>query len=49
VDALPKIIRAMNTFVKQDIKMSADMKAFNTNLRLPAQPLFDILKKALHM
>jgi len=46
VDALPKIILAMNTFVKQDIKMSAAMKAFNTNLRLPAQPLFDIFEKS---
>ena len=45
-DALPKIILAMNTFVKQDIKMSAAMKAFNTNLRLPAQPLFDIFEKS---
>jgi len=36
----------MNTFVKQDIKMSAAMKAFNTNLRLPAQPLFDIFEKS---
>jgi len=42
LDALPKIFLAMNTFVKQDIKMSAAMKALNTNLRLPAQPLFDI-------
>jgi len=31
VDALPKIILSMNTIVKQDIKMSAAMKAFNTN------------------
>jgi len=45
-DALPKIILAMNTFVKQDIKMSAAMKAFNTNLCLPAQPLFDIFEKS---
>jgi len=44
VDALPKIILAMNTFVKPDIKMSAAMKAFNTNLRLPTQPLFDIFE-----
>ena len=44
VDALPKVILVMNTFVKQDIKMSAAIKAFNTNLRLPTQP-----KKALHM
>jgi len=35
----------MNTFVKQNIKMSAAMKAFNTNLRLPAQPLFDMFQK----
>ena len=46
MDALPKIILAMNTFVKQDIKMSAAMKAFNTDLRLPAQPLFDIFEKS---
>jgi len=46
VDALPKIILVINTFVKQDIKMSAAMKAFNTNLRLPAQPLFDIFEKS---
>jgi len=46
VDALPKIIIAMNMFVKQDIKMSAAMKAFNTNLRLPAQLLFDIFEKS---
>ena len=26
--------------------MSAAMKAFNTNLRLPAQPLFDIFEKS---
>jgi len=45
VDALPKIILTMNTFIKQDIKMSAAMNAFNTNLRLPAQPLFDIFEK----
>jgi len=45
VEALPKIILTMNTFVKQDIKMSAAMKAVNTNLRLPAQPLFDIFEK----
>ena len=45
MDALPKIILAMNTFVKQDIKVSAAMKAFNTNFRLPAQPLFDIFEK----
>jgi len=25
--------------------MSAAMKAFNTNLRLPAQPVFDIFEK----
>ena len=36
----------MNTFVKQDIKMSAAMKAFDTNLRLPVQPLFDIFAKS---
>ena len=42
VDALPKIILTMNTFVK----LSAAMKAFNTNLRLPAQPLFDIFEKS---
>ena len=36
----------MNTFVKQDINMSAAMKTFNTNLRLPAQPLFDIFEKS---
>jgi len=46
VDALPKIILAMNTFVKQDIKMSAAMKVFNTNLRLPTQPLFNIFEKS---
>jgi len=46
VDALPKIILTMNTFVKQDIKMSAALKAFDTNLRLPAQPLFDIFEKS---
>jgi len=46
VDALPKMIVTMNTFVKQDIKMSAAMKAFNINLRLPAQPLFDIFEKS---
>ena len=46
MDALPKIILRMNMFVKQDIKMSAAMKAFNTNLRLPAQPLFDIFEKS---
>ena len=45
MDALPKIILAMNTFVKQDIKMSAAMKAFNTNLRLPAKQLFNIFEK----
>ena len=39
----------MNTFVKQDIKMSAAMKACNTNLHLPAQLLFDIFEKAVHM
>ena len=44
MDALLKIILMMNTFVKQDIKMSAAMKAFNTKLRLPAQPLFDIFE-----
>jgi len=46
VDALPKIILAMNTFVKQDIMMSAAMKAFITNLPLPVQPLFDIFEKS---
>ena len=46
VDALPKIILTMNTFVKQDIKMSTAIKAFNTNLRLAAQPLFDIFEKS---
>jgi len=46
VDALPKIILVINTFVKQGIKMSAAMKAFNTNLLLPAQPLFDIFEKS---
>jgi len=46
VDALPKIILVMNTFVKQDVKMSAAMKAFNTNLRLPAQPFFYIFEKS---
>jgi len=46
VDALSKIILAMNMFVKQDIKMSAAMKAFNTNLRLPAQPFFSIFEKS---
>jgi len=35
----------MNTYVKPDIKLSAAMKAFNTNLRLPAQTLFDIFEK----
>jgi len=46
VGAVPKIILTMNTFVKQDIKMSTAMKAFNTNLRLPAQPLFNIFEKS---
>jgi len=46
MDALPKIILAMNAFVKQDIKMSAAMKAFKTNFHLPAQPLFDIFEKS---
>jgi len=44
VVALSKIILAMNMFVKH-ITMSAAMKPFNTNLRLPAQPLFDIFVK----
>jgi len=44
VDELPNIILAMNMFVKQIIKMSAAMKAFNTNLRLPTQPLFAIFE-----
>jgi len=35
----------MNTFVKHDIEMSAAMKAFNTNLRLPTQLLFDNFEK----
>jgi len=39
VDAFP------NTFPKQDIQMSAAMNTFNSNLRLPAQPLFDIIEK----
>jgi len=46
VDAVPKIILTMNTFVKQDIKMSAAMMAFNTNLRLPTQPLSDNFEKS---
>jgi len=36
----------MNTFVKHDIEMSAPRKTFNTNLRLPAQPLFNIFEKS---
>ena len=45
VDALPKNILAMNTFVKHDIKMSAAMKAFNTNLRPPRTTTFRYFRK----